>query len=151
MTSPSDSIICTKNFATVLFASNLGYILWKQNKQTFHSYGVQDYIFCSFFSFCWCVTGWNAVIWQTICPSWVKRLWKSKKASRFIWTTDWTGDGTVKQHTRRNRADCTAWGCLGSFSVCSKMLHIFHKSISEGAKYSVIICWGRIIRGSSAC
>ena len=35
---------------------------------------------------------------------------------------------------------------LGSFSVCGKMLHIFHKPVLESVISSGVNCWGSSIR-----
>ena len=35
---------------------------------------------------------------------------------------------------------------LRFFSVCSKIFHIFYKSVEESAILSAVICWGSSIR-----
>ena len=35
-----------------------------------------------------------------------------------------------------------------SFSLCSKMLHVFYKSVVENPVLSAVICWGSSIRAS---
>lgn len=43
-----------------------------------------------------------------------------------FWTTDLTAVAAMKPCIRGDRADCTFWGYFWSYSICSKMLHVFY-------------------------
>ena len=65
--------------------------------------------------------------------------------SVFTWTTDWTGDATLMLFIRSRHCFLRK---LRSYSICSKMLHIFYKSVVESSILSAVICWGSSIRAS---
>ena len=58
----------------------------------------------------------------------------------FTWTTDWTEDTDAVYKKRQSRLYFLRK--FRSFSVCSKMLHIFYKSVVESSISSVVIWWG---------
>ena len=66
----------------------------------------------------------------------------------FTWTTDWTGNVTLREVKGQNRLSFLRK--LRSFNVCSKMLHISYQSVVASAIFFTAICQGSSIRASDS-
>lgn len=55
------------------------------------------------------------------------------------WRTDWTAAPSLMLYTRSRLYFLRK---LRSFSICSKMLEIFYRSVDASAIYFAVVCWG---------
>merc|ERR1712035_214296 len=85
---------------------------------------------------------------KAVLSSWERRWrwWRSTSTLEFSWTTDRSGKSTLNTSTKKGQSRLYFLRKLRYFNVCSKMLHIFYKSVVESAISFAAICWGSGIR-----